>query len=55
MDYSIVHYQEDPKNYNVKCRNGSYHVKRTTNIKLVTCELCKEPSKLKKFFEKMFK
>jgi hypothetical protein len=55
MDYTIVHYQDDPKNFNVKCRNGSAHVRRSTNIKAVTCELCKSPSKLKKFFNDLLK
>lgn len=52
MDYTIIHYQNNPKDFNVKCKNGSAHVLRSKDLKKVTCELCKDPSKLKKFFNK---
>lgn len=43
MDYSLVHYQPLSYNSNVRCLNGSAHIRRTTDYKQVTCALCKDP------------
>lgn len=36
---------------NVRCLNGSAHIKRTSDITLVTCELCKNPETAKAFWQ----
>ena len=40
----LLHYSQAihlaAKNWNVACANGSAHVKRTTDIRHVTCALC---------------
>jgi hypothetical protein len=35
-----VHFQPFNDNYNVKCLNGAYHRRDTTDPKRVTCEAC---------------
>jgi len=42
MYNDVTHYQH-PEYLKVEpiCRNGSYHLKITTNRKKVTCEICK--------------
>jgi len=54
MDYTIIHWQEQ-NSFNVKCCNGSAHVPRTHDKSRVTCELCLDPKKLKKYLEKISK
>lgn len=59
----LIHYQPNPKNWNVVCGNGSYHAPRTIHINYVTCPLCvkreekqakKETNKLISFITKLF-
>lgn len=39
----LIHYQPLPGiTYNVRCFNGNFHRRATTNIEAVTCPLCKD-------------
>lgn len=51
LDYKIaIHYLPSHENHNVRCLNGSAHIKRTHNINEVTCELCKNPETNKPYW-----
>lgn len=45
-----VHYQPMENNHNVRCLNGSAHVKQTRHVEFVTCELCKNPLTNKEYW-----
>jgi hypothetical protein len=40
----LIHYMPSERSYNVRCLNGSAHVRRTNDIKVVTCPLCLDES-----------
>jgi len=37
---TLIHYQPDPNNENVRCLDGFTKVRKTIDIKLVTCPMC---------------
>lgn len=47
-----VHYRPRTDNHNVRCLNGSAHIKRTTDITKVTCEKCKDEATYREYWNK---
>lgn len=46
-----IHFRPREDNGNVRCLNGSAHIKRTTDIKHVTCKACLDKNTHKSFWD----
>jgi hypothetical protein len=42
MADELIHFRPFRDTLQVRCLNGSYHARKTHNIDLVTCPLCKD-------------
>lgn len=42
MADNLIHFRPSDKTGNVRCLNGSAHVRQTFDINSVTCPLCKD-------------
>ena len=55
-DYrKAIHYQPINNYRNVRCLNGSAHIRRTTDINFVTCAKCLDKNTFKRFWNEKIK